>query len=46
MTCAMFIDFGGGIALICLTPVVLTAALAALDAIQQYKLLGKGLCLH
>jgi hypothetical protein len=46
MTCAMSIDFGGGIVFIRLTSVVLTAALATLDAVQQFKLLGKGLCLH
>jgi len=37
MTCAMSIDFGGSIVLIWLPPVVLMAALAALDAIQQFK---------
>jgi alkanesulfonate monooxygenase SsuD/methylene tetrahydromethanopterin reductase-like flavin-dependent oxidoreductase (luciferase family) len=42
----MSIDFGGGIVLIWLPPVVLTAALATLDAIQPFRLLGKGLCLH
>jgi hypothetical protein len=38
MTCAMSIDFGGGIVLIWLTPVVLTAALTTLGAIQNLEL--------
>ena len=45
MTCAMSIDFGGGIVLIGLPPVVLTAALATLDAARQFKFLKEYLLL-
>jgi len=38
ITCAMSMDFGGGIVLICLTPVIPTAAPATLDAIQNLDL--------